>query len=188
MVVVNGGVTANGQARSPGHHRTSTTTIPVGDGGGSNGEPLQGNHLKASPGRKSISSRGGGLAGEGKRATHEKNKSVTIVVNDQQVSQVAGEARRCRGADGLTHRGATTGDREAGGVGGGRGEKASFLGQERGREVGEDHCCECSSAGRQPLWGGAGRRCFVEPDDSHHYVNTALSAPAPPPAAAPSAA
>lgn len=100
MVVVNGGVTANGQARSPGHLRAATTTIPVGDGGSGSGDPQQ-TSLKASPGRKSIGSRStGGGAGEGKRATHEKNKSVTIVVNDQQVSQ---GALRCRGVDGLTH-------------------------------------------------------------------------------------
>ncbi|XP_050734971.1 sodium- and chloride-dependent glycine transporter 2-like isoform X2 [Eriocheir sinensis] len=86
VVVVNGGVTANGQARSPGHLRAATTTIPVGDGGSGSSDPQQ-TSLKASPGRKSVGSRStGGGAGEGKRATHEKNKSVTIVVNDQQVA------------------------------------------------------------------------------------------------------
>lgn len=100
VVVVNGSVTANGQARSPGHHRTSTTTtatttIPVGEGSSTGGsDSLQAAHLKASPGKKPASPRNlGGAAGEGKRATHEKNKSVTIVVNDQQVSQAAGEGQ-----------------------------------------------------------------------------------------------
>lgn len=94
VVVVNGGVTPNAQTRSPGHPRV-TTTIPVGECS-SSGDPAvmvpeQAAHLKVSPAKKTGSPRIPGVAGEGKRATHEKNKSVTIVVNDQQVSHVGGE-------------------------------------------------------------------------------------------------
>ncbi|KAK8395343.1 hypothetical protein O3P69_006192 [Scylla paramamosain] len=93
VVVVNGGVTANGQSRSPGHHRVSTT-IPVGECSSSTSSicgdtvaatPQQAAHVKASPAKKPAP-RSPGVTGEGKRATHEKNKSVTIVVNDQQVA------------------------------------------------------------------------------------------------------
>ncbi|XP_045119603.1 sodium-dependent serotonin transporter-like isoform X7 [Portunus trituberculatus] len=93
VVVVNGGVTANGQSRSPGHHRISTT-IPVGECSSSTssscgdpvaGTPQQAAQVKASPAKKAAP-RSPGVTGEGKRATHEKNKSVTIVVNDQQVA------------------------------------------------------------------------------------------------------
>ncbi|KAG0723320.1 Sodium-dependent dopamine transporter [Chionoecetes opilio] len=66
-----------------------TTTIPVGQGSSSSNPaavPQHAAHLNVSPATKNGVLRGPGVAGEGKRATHEKNKSVTIVVNDQQVA------------------------------------------------------------------------------------------------------
>ena len=102
-MVVNGGVTPNAQTRSPGQPRI-TTTIPVGEGTNTNTDPgatvpHQPPHLKVSPAKKTSSPKGPGVNGEGKRATHEKNKSVTIVVNDQQVSVAPGRPHHPGHAD-----------------------------------------------------------------------------------------
>ncbi|XP_069166709.1 uncharacterized protein [Procambarus clarkii] len=107
VVVVNGGPVTDssprhledGQVRSPRQHSVISTTIPVGDIASfsenesreaGKGEQNQawgqqvGKKTRSPASRKSSSK--SIVHGEPKRNTHEKSKSVTIVVNDQQVT------------------------------------------------------------------------------------------------------